>query len=51
MKNVKGFSLVEILIAMTIIGVLGALAMPNLLGYLDKSKQVVVDNHAGQSIP
>lgn len=34
----EGFTLIEILIAIAIVGILGALIAPNFLGYLEKSR-------------
>lgn len=42
-KNEKGFTLVELLVVITIMGILGTLLVTNYTKYVDKSKQVVVD--------
>ncbi len=38
-RNDKGFSLIELLIVVAIIGILAAMAIPNFLDALDRSKQ------------
>jgi prepilin-type N-terminal cleavage/methylation domain-containing protein len=44
MNNTKGFSLLEIVVGISIIGILSVLAVPSYLTYIDKAKQVVVDD-------
>jgi general secretion pathway protein G len=37
-KPQGGFTLIELMIALVIIGIMGALIVPNVMGYLDKAK-------------
>ena len=49
-KGEKGFTLVELLVVITIMGVLGTLLVTNYTKYVDKSKQVVVDEQLTEVI-
>lgn len=52
MRNREGFSLVEVLVALVIIGIMGAVVAVNLTGTIDdakvKSTTAQIDNLAGQ---
>ena len=49
-KNEKGFTLVELLVVITIMGILGTLLVTNYTKYVDKSKQVVVDEQLSEIV-
>ncbi|MCB6603402.1 prepilin-type N-terminal cleavage/methylation domain-containing protein, partial [Erysipelatoclostridium ramosum] len=39
-KNKKGFTLIEIIVVLIIIGILIAIAVPSVLGYIGKAEDV-----------
>lgn len=49
-KNENGFTLVELLVVITIMGILGTLLVTNYTKYVDKSKQVVVDEQLNEIV-
>jgi type IV pilus assembly protein PilA len=47
LKNKKGFTLVEVIVVAVIVAILAAVAIPLYIGYVNSSRQNVVDNAAG----
>ena len=46
-RNKKGFTLIELMIVIAIIGILAAIAIPNFIAYRDKSYCASVEQDAG----
>lgn len=49
-KNKKGFTLVELLVVITIMGVMGTLLVTNYTKYVDKTRQMVVDQQLDEIV-
>jgi type IV pilus assembly protein PilE len=48
-KSQRGFTLVEVIVVAVIVAVLAAIAIPLYTGYIDSSRQNVVQNAAGSA--
>ena len=50
MKNKKGFTLTELIIVIVIIGILAAVTLPSLTGYIDKARFAAAEKEAASYV-